>query len=170
MPPEKFRTRQRDDVLSHTFSKHDNKQIFLNDPLLFGSGIGKKKIDSVNKNKWNPEFMGWSDDQGRERLKRSVYQKDFCLNPNNTKLLTARKSLDSRPVSVYACNFGNDNEPTIQNLRDNRKETYFRFINKNRAKSCVGERLSVANCMVWNDKITTQPRQENNNEQVQTET
>lgn len=36
-PPVQFTLRQSDDALKHVFSKHDNKQIFLNDPMLFGS-------------------------------------------------------------------------------------------------------------------------------------
>ena len=61
-PPSQFLLRQRDDALKHVFSKHDNKQIFLNDPMLFGSGnYGKKKIDSVNKSRWKPDFVAWNE-------------------------------------------------------------------------------------------------------------
>lgn len=51
-PPEKFLLRQSSAVTSHPFSKHDNKQNFLNDSTLFDIGIGKKKIKSLNTNQW----------------------------------------------------------------------------------------------------------------------
>ena len=151
---------------------------------------GKKKIDSVNKSRWKPDFVAWNDstninpEHASRVLKRSVYQNDFCrndptvnsnlsifsqassqvstatntsTNTNNNKLLTAR---DSRPISVYALNFAH-NEPTSQTSKETQKETYYRFIAKNmqRSKSCVGngthERSSVANCLVWHDRINS---------------
>lgn len=186
-PPTQFRERQRDNAFSHVFSKHDNKQIFLNDPMLFGSGsYGKKKIDSVNKSKWKPDFVSWNDSTLIK--KSSVYQNDFCqmdnINNNNTnsngsmfsnysnatassKLLSSRQNLDTRPVSVYAYNF-NHNEPKRETSLETQNETYLRFISKNtqRSKSCVAvnkgrhynERNNVANCMVWHDKIESPPQ------------
>lgn len=158
---------------------------------------GKKKIDSVNKSRWKPDFVAWNDstninpEHASRVLKRSVYQNDFCrndptvnsnlsifsqassqvstatntstnTNTNTNKLLAAR---DSRPISVYALNFAH-NEPTSQTSKETQKETYFRFIAKNmqRSKSCVGngemgrqthERSSVANCLVWHDRINS---------------
>lgn len=82
IPPKVFQTRQRDDVLKHVFSKHDNRQIFLNDPNLFGAGFGKRKVTSKNLGKWNPEFIAWKEDAGRDRLKQTIYQNDFGTLPN----------------------------------------------------------------------------------------
>jgi hypothetical protein len=155
LPPEKFRIRQRDDVLKHVFSKHDNKQIFLNDPLLFGTGFGKRKIDNKNKSKWNPEFIAWSDDTGKDRLKKTMYQNDFCHLSIQPKLLSNRKSIENRSVSVYACNFTNTDSMN-QQLKEIREDTFRRFSNKNRSKSCIGERVNVASCLVWHDSIKRQ--------------
>ena len=154
-PPEQFCMRQRDDALKHVFSKHDNKQIFLNDPMLFGSGnYGKKKIDSVNKSRWKPDFVAWNESTHVNRehasrlLKRSVYQRDFCCQSpsllsngststfHTSKLLTARSQQQQQQkqspllASVYACNF-NHNEPTSETSKETQRETYFRFIAKN---------------------------------------
>ena len=104
-PPEKFRIRLKENAVKHSFSKHDNKQAFLNDPNLFSNGIGKKKVESLNRSKWNPEFIAWSDECGRENLKKSSYQNDFCNNSNNSKLLIGRKNFDNQFVSVYTCTF-----------------------------------------------------------------
>ena len=171
---------------------------------------GKKKIDSVNKSRWKPDFVAWNDstsinpEQASRVLKRSVYQNDFCRNDpsvnsnlslfsqassttsnhtNNTtttstattatntlgnKLLVAR---ESRPLSVYALNYAH-NEPTSETSRETQKETYYRFIAKNmqRSKSCVGndqqrrhqERNSVANCLVWHDRVSSAQSQQQN--------
>ena len=172
--------------------------------MLFGSGsYGKKKIDSVNKGSWKPDFVAWNEstcinNEHTARLfKKSVYQNDFCvlntptqvltrlpssiankLASNSTvsllstasgatgtstasnKLLTSRKNVDSmnsssRPCSVYNYNY-NHNEPSVETSKETQKETYYRFIAKNslkRAKSCAPERNSVANCLVWHDRI-----------------
>lgn len=143
--------RQRDDAYKHVFSNHDNKQIFLNDPTLFGSGIGKKKIDSKYKSRWNPEFISWSESSERDRFKKTIYQNDFCSNGNIPRLLTARKTVENRPISVYNCNYSH-NEPSTESSKQTREDTYYRFLSNHRAKSCVGERLTVANCLVWHDK------------------
>ena len=34
IPPGMFKSRQTESVLKHSFSHHDNRQIFLNDPLI----------------------------------------------------------------------------------------------------------------------------------------
>lgn len=152
-PPNIFLKRQNDDATKHNFSKHDNRQDILNNPLVFGSGLGKKKIDSVNKNKWNPEFISWCEDNGRDRLKNSIYQKDYCFNGQaSSKLLSARKNMD-QTLSTYTLNYSNE-ETSVDTYREIRRDTYQRFIQKNRAKSSVStERSSVASCMVWYDKI-----------------
>ncbi|CAF0995533.1 unnamed protein product [Brachionus calyciflorus] len=161
VPPEKFMRRQIDDATKHNFSIHDNRQNILNDPLLFGSGLGKKKIESVNKSKWNPEFITWCEESGRDRFKKTIYQRDFCLNSNqNKKLLTARSNIE-RPISMYSMSFSNQ-ETTIDDYKQVRHDTYQRFIKKNRAKTCLpGERTSVASCMVWCDKIQLPKQAEN---------
>jgi hypothetical protein len=176
---------------------------------------GKKKIDSVNKSRWKPDFVAWNDstninaEHASRVLKRSVYQNDFCRNDpsvnsnlslfsqasssttsnhtNNTTTTTTTNTLgnkllvarESRPLSVYALNYAH-NEPTSETSRETQKETYYRFIAKNmqRSKSCVGneqqrrhnnnsqqqqqqqERSSVANCLVWHDRISSAQSQQ----------
>lgn len=159
-PPLIFLKRQNEEATKHNFSKHDNRQDILNNPLMFGSGLGKKKIDSINKNRWNPEFITWCEETGRDRIKKTIYQRDFCQSVQpNSKLLSARKNID-RPVSTYTVNYSNE-DTSVDTYREIRHDTYQRFIQKNRAKSCVpGERSTVASCMVWCDKIT--PKQADN--------
>jgi hypothetical protein len=120
--------------------------------------LGKKKVESVNKSKWNPEFIAWSEDAGKDRFRRSIYQHDFCLYPNNSKLLTARSRLDTRNVSLYAFNY-NHGKPNRDQSIETQKEAYSRFIeNRNsRAKTASTERLNVASCLVWNEKINRNP-------------
>ena len=87
-------------------------------------------------------------------------------NTLGNKLLVAR---ESRPLSVYALNYAH-NEPTSETSRETQKETYSRFIAKNmqRSKSCVGndqqrrhqERNSVANCLVWHDRVSSAQSQQ----------
>ena len=93
-------------------------------------------------------------------------------NTLGNKLLVAR---ESRPLSVYALNYAH-NEPTSETSRETQKETYYRFIAKNmqRSKSCVGneqqqrrhqqqqERSSVANCLVWHDRVSSAQSQQTN--------
>ena len=175
-PPQKFVKRQNSDVLRHSFSHHDNRQAYLNDPLLFGEGFGKKKIDSVNKSKWKPDFISWQDaatasaniNLMRNQLSRSIYQRDFAStqelrasipppSPSNTRLLTGREAFDNNKMSVYKLNYSHG-EPTTNHSREIQEETYYRFINKNRAKSCMmndeTRRTTVASCLVWNDRKT----------------
>jgi hypothetical protein len=156
-PPEKFSTRLVEDATKHTFSKHDNRQVFLNDPTLFGSGIGKKKIDSVNKSKWNPELIAWREKLANNEAKishESIYQHDFCNYLSNSKLLTGRKNQENRPISVYEYTFSHG-EPKADLSKSVRLETYQRFINKSASAkiSSHGERLSVANCLVWHNAV-----------------
>lgn len=167
-PPRKFTARQNSDVLRHTFSHHDNRQAYLNDPMLFGDGFGKKKIDSVNKSKWKPDFIAWRDaDASIDRVsaqlnQRSIYQRDYASSQELStiktsvapppKLLTGRQTFDNTSLSVYKLNYSHG-EPTGEHSKETREETYYRFINKNRAKSCMmAERTTVANCLVWNDR------------------
>jgi hypothetical protein len=138
--------------MKHSFSHHDNRQAFLNDPLLFGSGLGKKKVESVNRSKWNPEFIAWSQDAGKDRFRSTLYQTDFCEYPNNDRLLTARKRLGSREVSVYRFTYDHG-EPSKDRSLETQRDTYYRFLEKNinqRAKTAGAERASVATCLVWN--------------------
>lgn len=152
MPPEKFRIRLSDDVLKHPFSKHDNKQIFLNDPTLFSNGIGKKKVNSVNKSQWNPEFISWSIDAGKEKSKRTIYQNDFCPRlAAPQKLLTGRQNVENKFISIYSTNYSHG-EPTPETSKDIHSDNYNRYLSKQRAKTCFSkdrERLTVANCLVW---------------------
>lgn len=178
-PPRMFTARQNTDVLRHSFSHHDNRQVYLNDPMLFGEGFGKKKIDSVNKSKWKPDFIAWQDSAAGKLVhsqqfnNRSIYQRDFAssheLNRStgvsapstpttalsSTRLLTGRQAFDNNAMSVYKLNFSHG-EPTAPHSKEIREETYYRFISKNRAKSCLSEearrRTTVANCLVWNER------------------
>lgn len=174
-PPRKFVTRQNSDVLRHTFSHHDNRQAYLNDPLLFGEGFGKKKIESVNKSKWKPDFISWQDSNlnlMRSQMNRSIYQRDFASSQElstmaaaatappsrsgacTSRLLTGREAFDNNALSVYKLNYSHG-EPNPAHSREIQEETYYRFINKNRAKSCMTDdarRTTVANCLVWNDQ------------------
>lgn len=166
VPPERFNFRQRSDVLRHMFSNHDNKQALLNDPMLFGTGFGKKKIESKNRSKFDPEFISWNEASGRDRYRNTIYQRDYGSSgslagdaappprPNvmNSKLLTARQSVENGERSVYKVNYSHG-EPNTDHSKQIREETYNRFINKNRAKSCMAshEKITVANCLVWND-------------------
>lgn len=164
LPPEKFRLRQKDDVFKHVFSKHDNKQIFLNDPNLFGSGFGKRKIDNKNKSLWNPEFISWKDESGRDRFRKSIYQNDFCSLPISAKLLSNRKSMEpTSSASVYTCNYTPNTQVMNQELKEIRENTFLRFTNKNRSKSCIGDRSNVASCLVWHDAIK---KPSNNNKSI----
>lgn len=150
LPPEKFRIRLRDDALKHPFSKHDNKQIFLNDPTLFSNGVGKKKVNSVNKSQWNPEFISWSIDAGKEKSKKSIYQNDFC-SLTAPKLLTGRQNVENKLISIYSTNFSHG-EPKPETSKEIQSDNYNRYMSKQRAKTCVSqdrERLTVANCLVW---------------------
>ena len=145
-----------DDATKHTFSKHDNRQIFLNDPTLFGSGLGKKKIDSINKSKWNPELIAWrektvsTEANKQQQSNQSMYQHDFCKFFTNSKLLAGRKNLETKPVSVYEYAFSHG-EPKPELSKSVRLETYHRFMNKsaNAKLSSQSDRLTVANCLVW---------------------
>lgn len=139
------------DASKHSFSHHDNRQAFLNDPTLFGSGIGKKKIDSVNKSKWDPEFIAWKE-KAVEVKKESIYQHDFCRFYNSSKLLTGRKSVENRAISVYEYEYKHG-EPTPETAKSQRLETYYRYLTKSRAKSITpnNERVTVANCLVWHN-------------------
>ena len=153
IPPEKFRIRLKDDVLQHPFSKHDNKQIFLNDPTLFSNGVGKKKVNSANKSQWNPEFISWSIEAGNERSKKTIYQNDFCSRSTTpSKLLTGRSNLESKFTSSYSTNFSHG-EPSPGTSRQIQSDNFNRYVSKQRAKTCVAaeraERTSVANCLVW---------------------
>lgn len=181
-PPNKFMARQNADVLRHSFSHHDNRQAYLNDPMLFGDGFGKKKIDSVNKSKWKPDFIAWQQTDPSIALAapcRSIYQRDFAstqeLNrwssplvhaslaagsvpppppPPQSRLLTGRQAFDNNSMSVYKVNYSHG-EPTGDHSKEIREETYYRFISKNRAKSCISDdtrRANVASCLVWNDR------------------
>lgn len=160
-PPRMFTARQNADVLRHSFSNHDNRQAYLNDPLLFGAGFGKKKIDSVNKSKWNPDFIAWKDSNlnlVRNQFYRSIYQRDFAssddIRSSGARLLTGRQAFDNNRLSVYKLNYSHG-EPNEKHSKEVREETYYRFINKNRAKSCLNDearRTTVASCLVWNDR------------------
>jgi len=189
IPPEKFRLRLRDEAIKHPFSKHDNKQIFLNDPTLFSQGIGKKKVDSLNKGHWNPEFISWSIEAGKEPThKKSIYQNDFCLtnnsNNNNRRAITPPKLLsgrsnasDNKLISSYSSNFSHG-EPKLQTSLQIQSDNNNRFLSKQqRAKTCGGinsnkERLSVANCLVWHKPNFTTNNNNNitNNSNSQTTT
>ncbi len=94
--------------------------------------------------------MAWRDEAGRDNLRRTAYQNDFCAsnNKNNSNLLTVRKGLDNRCKSVYALNY---REPSVEQSRNVNVDTYYRFENKARCKTSFGERVSVANCLVWHD-------------------
>jgi hypothetical protein len=173
IPPLKFQRRQQTDVLKHTFSLHDNKQIFLNDSTLFDSGLGKKKCDSINKSRWNPEFISWFDTIGtnnslnRSNVSSSIYQKDYCDYPNNSKLLTGRQTQlnqIARPNSMYSVNYSHG-EPTAEHSKQIQSETYYRFFNKNqRNKTSLNlnnsneGKVNVASCMVWNTGPIDRPK------------
>jgi hypothetical protein len=155
IPPSKFKNRQTESAMKHSFSHHDNRQAFLNDPLLFTSGLGKKKVASVNRSKWNPEFIAWSQDTGRDRFRSTLYQRDFCIVPDNDRLLSTRKRLDQRDVSVYKYTYEHG-EPTRDHSIETQRDTYYRFLEKNinqrrpKTAGVPAERVTVASCLVWN--------------------
>lgn len=191
-PPQKFVSRQNSDVLRHSFSHHDNRQAYLNDPNLFGDGFGKKKIDSVNKSKWKPDFISWQDSANlnlvRNQLTRSIYQRDFASTQElrasmpqppqsaaaaTSRLLTGREAFDNNKMSVYKLNYSHG-EPTKSHSKEIQEETYYRFINKNRAKSCMmndeTRRTTVASCLVWNDRRQQVMNHPGQNQQQLTQT
>lgn len=150
-PPEKFKIRFRDNAVKHPFSKHDNKQAFLNDPDLFSQGIGKKKVDTLNKSVWNPNFIAWKNIEGRgtDKPKKTLYQRDFSSFSSPSKLLQNRDSFDSPLISAYTGSFSHG-QPTKERSREIQNDLSTRF-SFNRAKTCIpAQRSSVADCMVWN--------------------
>jgi hypothetical protein len=145
-PPERFKLRIREDVLNHCFSNHDNKQAFLNDSTLFGSGIGKKKIESVNKSLFDPQFISWK--TSFEPIRQSIYQRDYChYSRSQQKLTKAIDSLNEDLKSVYEKNFSHG-EPDEEGAKSIRKETVNRY-KKNIQKPSQEDKLNVADCLVW---------------------
>ena len=100
-----------------------------------------------------------------------MYQSDFCIYPNNVKLLKGRKNVENRPITVYKTNFDHG-EPTEETSIETRLETFNRSISKNRAKSCVpSERVTVASCLVWHrPNDASNNNQKFINEQTKTDT
>jgi len=150
-PPEKFKLRYKDNAIKHNFSKHDNKQAFLNDPDLFSNGVGKKKVETLNKARWNPELIAWKNECGRGlEPKRTLYQRDFCNTKNDgSRLLLNRERYETPQITSYSNAFSHG-EPGKTKCHEIQKDMASRYVFQNRAKTCVPkERMSVASCMVW---------------------
>jgi hypothetical protein len=149
-PPEKFKIRLKTSATKHIFSEHDNRQAFLNDPELFSKGLGKKKIDTLNKNRWNPEFIAWEHESGRGAVaKNTLYQRDFCHMTGPSRLLQNRLRTEATQVSSYKDAFSHG-EPNARTCREIKSEISSRFEYQGRAKTCAPkERMSVASCMNW---------------------
>ena len=119
---------------------------------MFGKGLGKKKIESVNKSKWNPRFIAWEEKEQQQPQKESMYQHDFCPQANQSKLLSGRQNLNNKPLTVYGCTFNANHDSLKREMKENQIETYQRFLHKQRAKSqMTNERNNVASCLVWYD-------------------
>ncbi len=149
-PPEKFKIRLKSSATKHIFSEHDNRQAFLNDPELFSKGMGKKKIETINKSRWNPEFIAWENECGRGAPhKNSLYQRDYCNMTVPPRLLQNRLRTEVTQISSYKDDYSYG-MPNAHTCREVKSEISNRFDYKYRAKTSVPkERMSVASCMNW---------------------
>lgn len=149
-PPEKFKIRFKDNATKHHFSHHDNKQAFLNDCDLFSRGVGRRKVETSNKDHWNPELIAWKNEagRGREGPKKTLYQRDFCVLTSPSKLLLNRQRYETPLVSSYTESFSHG-EPRKETSRTIKADLASRYAFQ-RAKTCINrEKSSVAHCMVW---------------------
>ncbi|CAF0742172.1 unnamed protein product [Didymodactylos carnosus] len=178
LPPKKFSKRQSAEAVEHPFSRHDNRFKFESDPLVFGTGFGKRKAKTNIRGAFDPLFISWvpkGSEKYTEETKPTAYQDDYS-HETSTKLLSVTQipqdvSANDTAVecvkeplgkSVYKSVYGHG-QPDIEQSKQTRAETFQRFLTTRTRRlqlqnqqavdnaSKGGRRTTVAQCLCWND-------------------
>ncbi|XP_074645174.1 ciliary microtubule inner protein 7-like [Tubulanus polymorphus] len=152
-PPQRFLRRTQEIAGRHVFSRHDNRQSFLNDALIFEEGLGRRRVKNTTY-KAQQDLMTWM--PAKKELDRSgphptTYQVTY-YKPLPIKQIVANRpksSFGEKSSTTYRTSHGKENPFRLQLLATTREP--FTEINTNRiqrASSKYGHD-TVASCLNW---------------------
>ncbi|XP_076469591.1 ciliary microtubule inner protein 7-like [Babylonia areolata] len=168
-PPDKFIARSLSN--RHSFTKHDNRETFLNDAIIFGKGLGRKRSEKYAP-VFNQDFYTWLPLQKEIRASLpnlSTYQTTFtprCCLPVPQPIVRSRLTeqsheADQNGTTIYHSEFG-VNCPHSRQVWQ-RAHPALALSTTNRENSARRNphqpRESVASCLNWHHpRKTSQPQ------------
>jgi len=163
IPPQKFIRRAQARLADHTFSKHDNRNSFMNDALYFEQGLGKRRLENQST-RFHPNLLSWRMNKqpyptaSREAPLASTYRVDFRgarSTPHQQTIVTRPKtSFDEAMPMTTSYRYSHDKDnPNQKQLNAMSNQSFTGSMatssRKLRVASAPLYRESVASCMSW---------------------
>lgn len=164
-PPKVFYKRTQQPVSGHIFSKHDNRHSFMNDALYFEQGLGRKRIQTKNTNRFNEDLLTWmpqKQEVHRGGAKKSMYKIDYrgVAQQRLAEQLIQRPKTsfddDCLPITTYRYAHGDENPN--RHLISAMSNDGFNSSTSTRIKKFPGTRETVASCLSWQGNSSAKNR------------